>query len=164
MTNSDAAPLAPLAALAALAGRWTGSNRLRLSWPTPSDFESAATAEVTPVADGRFVTVAYTWAHDGKPCAGFLLVGRETTGDVVHASWVDSWHQRERPMPCTGTADGRGGVDVRGSYAAPPGPDWGWRIALGPTDDGGLRLTMWNVTPAGEEDLAVEAVYRRAER
>ena len=50
----------------------------------------------------------------------------------------------------------RGSVDVSGSYAAPPGPDWGWRTTLGPGPDETLRMVMYNVTPDGEEYLAVE--------
>jgi hypothetical protein len=53
---------------------------------------------------------------------------------------------------------------VRGKYAAPPDPDWGWRIDVQP---GGrtLRVVMHNVWPeaqGGKEELAVEAVYTRA--
>ena len=157
MTAADT----PLAALAALAGRWTGSSLLVLSWETPSEYRSDSTAEVAVVAGGRFVTIAYTWAYKGQPCEGFLLAGRETKTEVANAAWVDSWHQREKPLQSVGTVTADGGVDVRGSYPAPEGPDWGWRTVVVPTGTG-FTLTMYNVTPDGVEELAFENVYARA--
>jgi hypothetical protein len=53
---------------------------------------------------------------------------------------------------------------VRGSYAAPPGPDWGWRTDVTPNAER-LRVVMHNVWPeaqGGKEELAVEAVSTRA--
>jgi hypothetical protein len=66
-------------------------------------------------------------------------------------------------MACSGRKTGGPTLSVRGSYAAPPGPDWGWRIDV---IAGGekLRIVMFNVWPqehGGKEDLAVEAVYAR---
>lgn len=64
---------------------------------------------------------------------------------------------------CSGRAAG-GGVALRGTYAAPPGPDWGWRIDLIPTA-ATLRIVLHNVFPAGmggQEAVAVEAEYTRA--
>jgi hypothetical protein len=52
---------------------------------------------------------------------------------------------------------------VRGSYAAAPGPDWGWRTVIETAEDDSLRMVMYNLTPDGQEYLAVEAVYRRAD-
>ncbi|UCF18623.1 MAG: DUF1579 family protein [Gemmatimonadota bacterium] len=68
----------------------------------------------------------------------------------------------ERVMACAGTADADGAIDVRGAYAAPPGPDWGWRIELRPGADRTLNLVMHNIHPDGGAMLAVETEYRRA--
>ncbi len=76
----------------------------------------------------------------------------------VTAQWIDTWHMGESVMSCHGTAGDDGSIDVKGSYAVPPGPDW-W-IALDP-DDGSLRLRMYNITPDGEEAIAVDADYAR---
>src|SRR5437867_2156939 len=101
----------------------------------------------------------YTWADGGEPQEGLLVIGPGTAGSVVDASWVDSWHMSVKMMLCRGEVRGDGGLSVRGSYAAPPGPDWGWRIALALSSP--QALTMYNVTPAGEKALAVAAVYAR---
>jgi hypothetical protein len=77
----------------------------------------------------------------------------------VTLHWIDSWHNGDAVMACEGTgSDGR--VDVRGSYPAPSGPDWGWRIRVEP-GSGSLVIRMDNVSPDGEEYPAVEASYRR---
>ncbi len=148
--------------LASLTGHWQGTSRLVLPWNTPPESDSTSTAEVQPVATGRFVSIAYTWEYDGRPCEGFLLLGREKKSEAVNAVWVDSRHQSDRPMACTGTVTDEGAVDVRGSYPAPPGPDYGWRTVVETQGDDAFRLVMYNVSPEGEETLAFENRYTRA--
>ena len=65
-------------------------------------------------------------------------------------------------MILSGTAQADGSLAVTGSYAAPPGPDWGWRITLQPLDNQ-FKLLMHNVTPDGEAMLAVETLFSREE-
>ena len=62
---------------------------------------------------------------------------------------------------CQGGVDPTGVVAVKGSYAAPPGPDWGWEIIIEPDARGGFALSMYNIPPGGEPELAVEAKYTR---
>lgn len=76
------------------------------------------------------------------------------------AAWVDSWHMGHSRMELGGAADDPDKLSLRGAYAAPPGPDWGWRIDLIPRDDG-WRLVMYNITPDGVVEPAVEADYER---
>ncbi len=69
-------------------------------------------------------------------------------------------------MLCEGDIQPDGAARVKGSYAAPPGPDWGWRITIKPPINApgsgeSFRMTMHNITPDGEEMLAVEAAYTR---
>ena len=152
--------MSPIETLAACAGRWSGTSTLQDPMRgIAEDSESAAT--VTPVLGGRFVRLDYTWAYDGKPQEGSLLVGFNPTSSELSAHWIDSWHNGFGVMACTGTAGEDSGISVRGSYAAPPGPDWGWRIDITPGGDS-LRVTHYNVTPEGEEALAVDSHYTRA--
>ena len=146
--------------LAACAGRWHGSNRLH-DPNTGAPEDSPATAVLTPLLGGRFIRLDYTWSYQGAAKEGSLLIGYQSDRGRVTAHWIDSWHMSEDVMACTGAVDDSGGIDVRGSYAAPPGPDWGWRIALGQNGGAELRLVMHNVTPDGQEALAVEATYAR---
>lgn len=70
----------------------------------------------------------------------------------------------EKFMRCQGVIQENGRVDVRGHYQAPTGPDWGWRIVVEPENENFLNLIMYNITPAGEEALAVKAVYAKVVR
>jgi hypothetical protein len=116
---------------------------------------------ITPLLGGRFVRIDYDWAYRGTPQQGSLLIGYEADADAVTAHWVDTWHMGDKVMACRGSAEADGGLSVRGSYAAPPGPAWGWRIVLVP-DGQRLRLVMFNITPLDQEALAVAANYVRA--
>lgn len=64
-------------------------------------------------------------------------------------------------MALTGMLAGSGEVAVEGSYPAPPGPDWGWRITLEQPSADALLMRMYNITPDGTAALAVEASYSR---
>lgn len=146
--------------LAGAIGHWEGRNKLWFE-PHSAAIECASTAEVRGEAAGRMLALRYTWTHDGKPCEGILLFGDDAKGGRCDMAWADSFHNGHRLMPLTGPAAGEGVPDVRGSYAAPPGPDWGWRITLEHPAADALVLRMYNVTPDGTEALAVEASYAR---
>ncbi len=152
--------MAALDGLIACAGGWRGTNQLYESPAGPSQDSPSALA-VAAILSGRFVRVQYTWAYRGRPQEGELVVGHEAQSDVVTAYWVDSWHMGDKGMTCRGALGEDGALSVRGSYAAPPGPDWGWRIDIAPADGGRLRVAMYNIWPEGKEDLAVKAEYSR---
>ncbi len=115
---------------------------------------------VAPAAQGRFLTFTYTWAYEGKPQDGVLLLGH--ADDEVTGAWIDSWHMGNKVMVSRGAASAAGGVSIAGTYAAPPGPDWGWRTVVEPRVGDTFRFAMYNLTPDGEETLAVEVIYTRA--
>jgi hypothetical protein len=151
--------MSALDALIAAAGTWRGTSTLR-DPHSGIDDASASTAVVTPVLDGRFVRIDYTWSYGGRPQEGSLLIGFQRTAGVATACWIDCFHNGEKVMVCTGSASGDGTLTVRGSYAAPPGPDWGWRIDVMPGGET-LRMVHHNVWPEGKEELAVESRYTR---
>jgi hypothetical protein len=144
--------------LAACAGSWRGTNKLQ-DPHSNVDEDSPATATVTPVLGGRFVRLDYTWGYKGAPQEGSMLIGYDTKTDTATAHWIDTWHMGNQVMALAGP--GGPALAVRGTYAAPPGPDWGWRIEITP-GEGTLRMVMFNIWPEGKEELAVEAVYERA--
>ncbi len=147
--------------LFSLIGEWTAVNRLWLS-PQEPVRESDATASVARVAQGNFLTIRYAWADGGRPQDGLLVLGRVADSDDANAAWIDSWHMADKIMSLRGKVGDAGEVSLVGSYAAPPGPDWGWRIDLEPGAGDSFRLVMYNVTPDGQEHLAVEAAFSRA--
>jgi hypothetical protein len=102
--------------------------------------------------------IRYTWEESDKPQQGLLVVQHNARKNVATGAWTDTWHFRDAFMPCLGTIeDGR--LSVKGSYAAPTGPDWGWMIVLEPLTPNGLRMLMYNISPEGVSELAVQADY-----
>ena len=148
----------PVEALAARAGTWRGTNTLR-DPNTGRPEESPSTATVTPVLGGRFVRLDYTRGYQGTPQEGSLMVGFDPQSGEVSGHWADTWHMGRLVMSCVGKPQG-GTIAVRGSYAAPPGPDWGWRIEIAPGEHA-LRITHTNIFPDGKEELAAEGAYTR---
>ncbi|MDT4969068.1 MAG: hypothetical protein QOJ64_3805 [Acidobacteriota bacterium] len=143
-----------------LVGNWSGTNLLRLSWVDPPDYNSSTNLSVVPVAKAKFLSFSYTWSHEDVAQEGLLIVGYDNKLAQATAGYIDSWHMSGKVMPFTGTINDQGVIDLLGSYEAPPGPDWGWRIVIKPSD-GALQMLMYNIPPDGEEDLAVDAKYKR---
>jgi len=147
-------------ALKELVGEWSGNNRLWLDPDAPAQ-ESAATASVSLEADGKFATVRYTWFADKQPCEGMIVVRLATSATPIDLVWIDSWHMGHEFMTLRAEPHEDVIVSAKGTYPAPPGPDWGWRIALLTSDDGEFRIEMDNITPDGEEADAVELRFKR---
>ena len=144
-----------------LVGNWKGVNRLHLGeWgPTPLH-ESTGTATVRERIGGQFLEIAYTWEYDGKLQDGVMILGGDNKTDAVNAFWTDSWHMAHNVMLCEGTESAEGGVSVKGSYKVEGHPDWGWRSEIVATDDS-FEYKMFNVTPDGDETIAVEMDLNR---
>ena len=145
-----------------LLGEWAGESLLWLD-PTGLPLTSPSTMRIEPAANGRFLTLIYTWAYENKAQQGLLLVGDGNPEAIATASWVDSFHQSGRVMQCIGAAHGED-FSVCGHYAAPPGPDWGWQLSVDVSAAGELIFQMHNVPPGGAAELAVRAVYQRVSR
>lgn len=144
-----------------LAGVWKGTNRLHVPWMPEKLKESESGANVHSKMNGQFLYLEYTWSYEGEPQEGLLIVGGDPKSDAVQAVWTDSWHSKDVLMLCNGSIAGDGGISVVGSYAVPDNPDWGWRLEIIPNDDQ-FRFAMYNVSPDGAEELAVETDFQRA--
>jgi hypothetical protein len=142
-------------------GSCSGTSQLWLS-PGEASQDSDETATVALIAHDTALSIAYTWTFYGAPHEGLILLVPEQSGQRVSAAWLDSWHLEHQMMRCTGTIEATGSVRIQGTYPAPPGPDWGWRIEIAPPRDGRLRWTMVNITPKGGEQLAVKAEFTRS--
>ncbi len=167
----------PLRSLLAARGEWRGSSRLY--GPGPGKVEdSASTLQVVPMLRDTFVRLDYDWVLEGAPQQGSLLLGVDPAPRVISCHWIDTFHYGRSVMVLSGRTDadasdtGLGpasdpqwgqewGVEVRGSYPAPPGVDWGWRITI-TCDADALQVAMFNIAPDGVEYPAVEAAYARA--
>ncbi len=149
------------AQFAGLSGEWKGTKRVYLSGATGPEKSSPSRMTIAMAARGSFMLLDYTWKYEADAHKGVLLLGYDDTQNVATAAWGDSWHMSRKLLQCAGSIDGGSVFNVRGSYEAPPGPDWGWRIALAIQDANSLDITMFNISPDGEEDLAVRAEFAR---
>jgi len=140
--------------LADFLGHWTGLSRLYLEGATGPFDESASTLTAVRGVHERFVEVHYTWSYQGKPQTGSAILCVD--GAQASAAWCDSFHLNNAIMYCTGSP-----VNVKGSYTVPGYPEWHWRIIFAREGEQ-LKLTMYNISPEGEEFLAVQADYAPA--
>ncbi len=143
----------------ALTGEWRGTKQLYLEPPPAAAASSPSVLSVLPVAGGSFLQFNYDWAFEDETQSGMLLLGADEE-NAASAAWVDSFHMSKKIMSCTGTASADS-IEVRGAYAAPPGPDWGWRIAIRSVAADAFQIVMHNISPEGQEDLAVQIDYTR---
>lgn len=144
-----------------LVGEWSGTNKLHLSWLADSPFESESKASIDFSAKGIFLKIEYDWFYEGKLQEGLILLGKEKSSDLIKSFWIDSWHLSDKFMVSEGTIKNSGSISVKGYYAVPNHPDWGWRTLIRSEDANSFKLIMYNVSPEGEESLAVEADYLR---
>ncbi len=155
----------PSLARAAL-GSWSGSSRLNMVWlPADPIKESLSTLEVSTDPQNTYTTVSYTWAYEGQPMTGMLILAGSKTDDEASAQqlsggWTDSWHQNAEIMTLVDVSTSEDVIRLQGSYG-PDTPKWGWRLELEMTGDDKLSFRMVNMDPAGPETWAVDASYQR---
>jgi hypothetical protein len=144
-----------------LVGDWFGTKRV---WLSPQDpvRESETKATIALAARSAFLTITYTWSDLGEPQDGMLIVRLAQEPSSLDMVWIDSWHTGGKFMEFRGEEHGDGQVSAIGSYSAPEGPNWGWRITLTTGAGGGCEVRMYNITPDGIEELAVEMIYTRS--
>ncbi len=148
--------------LAKLVGRWRGVNRLHTTWiPENPVRESATTAVVDLTARGRFLKLEYDWTFEDAAQEGLILVGDQNDSDLIKAFWIDSWHLSDKFMVSEGARNAANAISLKGFYTVPDHPDWGWRTEIEPVDENSFKITMFNITPEGEETLAVGMEFER---
>lgn len=146
--------------LAQLAGNWKGTNKLNLSWMPDPIKESASNASISVRVNGQCLEITYNWEYDAEPQEGLIILAGDGKTDAIKAFWTDSWHSKNVLMPCDGIVSENGRVNVKGFYGVPDHPDWGWRTEIVPNGDS-FKYLMFNVSPEGVEEWAVETVFTR---
>jgi len=139
--------------------KMTGHKRLWFeadAEPLISDVEAVLTTE----AGGAFATLRYAWSNEGSPHTGIMLIHRQARVGAPAISWADSFHQSGALMALTCEDVTSTSVTGLGAYAAPPGPDWGWRIEVAWPESDHLVVTMANIWPSGQVDRAVAIELR----
>ena len=145
-----------------LVGEWRGVNRLHTTWiPENPVRETLSIAAVELTARGRFLKIEYDWMYDESEQAGLILIGNEKDSDSIKAFWIDSWHLGDKFMVSEGTQTAVGSISLKGFYAVPDHPDWGWRSVFKTENEDSFVIEMYNVSPEGEETIAVEMDLKR---
>lgn len=144
-----------------LIGEWKGKNRLYTTWIVENPVrESDSISNVKLAANEKFLKIEYDWIYEDKTQEGLLLIGSEKDSNEVRAFWIDSWHMSDKFMTCDGNFS-ENSILMKGFYEVPNHPDWGWRTDIHFENENSFKIEMYNVSPEGEEDLAVEAEYSR---
>lgn len=140
-------------------GEWQGSSK---TWFEPDKLadESAIQGSVHSLLGGRFVVFEYQGKIMDKAFEGRFLFGYSLTREKFQGNWVDSFHMGDAMMSCEGERM-ETGFAVLGHYDAPGGPPWGWRTELAISGEDRMVVTMYNLTPEGEEAKAVEMALVR---
>lgn len=147
--------------LAAMAGDWEGRFRLWFE-PGPPAEESVQRGRIRLVGGGRFLLHEYEGRCGGEPVEGVALWAYHLDNQAFECAWGESFGTGTSIMFSTGPVnDGR--FAALGSYrdSAGGGERWGWRTEVSQPDAQQLDIRMFNITPAGQEALAVEVNYRR---
>ena len=139
-------------------GNYSGENQL---WHEKDIYESKTSAQAKFIGQGQYLSIAYTWEIEDDPQEGLLIFPETINKTPARSIWIDSWHMRNQIMLCDGTKDDHNLISLLGAYPAPSGPDWGWRIEIEPPEGNTLVIRMINISPEGQETLAVLAQYRR---
>ena len=102
----------------------------------------------------------YATRIDGTEHTGSALLGLHLDDRTWQVAWVDTFHTGSEIMLSEGPlADDPGApISVLGSYGNGDGGRWGWRTTFEIADHG-LLVRHFNITPQGEEALAVEFDY-----
>ena len=150
------------AILEKLVGKWHGTNRLHTIWVEENPVqETVSIAEIELTARGRFLKIEYDWTFDESVQEGLILIGNEKDSDLIKAFWIDSWHLNDKFMVSEGRLKENGAISMKGFYAVPDHPDWGWQTMIEPHGNNLFKIIMNNVSPEGEEILAVEMELNR---
>ncbi len=149
------------AKFANLSGEWKGTRRVYLHGESGPMKASPSRMTIARTVRNACALLIYTWKYEIDPQEGMLLLAFDEKQNVATAACSDSWHMNEKIMFCTGAIGAGDIIDVRGTYAAPPEPDWGWRIQMSVPDARSLTMAMFNIAPDNTEHVAVRAEYAR---
>ena len=147
--------------LEGMIGEWQGTYRVWLE-PPAVHTECKSVLDIEPLLGGRFVSADYDWSagagepegDEGDPQSGSFMLG--ISGEQWQMAWVDSWHNGNAIMFCTGGPEPK----VTGSYGGDEEP-WHWRTEFELPDADHLVITAYNISPDGHEEIATQGDYYR---
>ena len=143
-----------------MTGEWSGVTRVWFSKDELVD-ESVTKGRIHSTMGGRFVIHEYKGSFQGKELEGIAVYGFDLSQDKFQCAWADSFHMSTGIM-FSESREHATSFDVLGHYrGSRENPElWGWRTEVVVIEDE-LLITMYNISPQGEEVKAVETKYKR---
>jgi hypothetical protein len=144
-----------------LVGRWKGTNRVWFSEDVLVD-ESMMEGTMRAVLNGRFIIHEYAGSFQGKSIEGVCMMGYDLAQEKFQFSWVDSFHMSTGIMFSEGNSSSNS-IMVLGSYPSmgEVKEEWKWRTTIDVVNEDEMVITMYNISPQGDEVKAVETKYKR---
>lgn len=143
--------------LATLVGHYSGETKTWLD-PKAAPDVSAGELSIASLAGGRWLRFEERGSIAGKDRTAELLLGFHKDADRFEACLVDSFHTGTAMLWSHGARRSDGVIAVTGSYAAGE-QTWGWRTEI--RAGAALVIRAYNISPSGEEALAIETEWRR---
>ena len=156
-----ATPGKPHKQFAALAGSWTTQTK---EWMEPGKppMESAGTAEMKMLLDGRFLYQEYNGQMMGQPFNGIGIDSYDNIRKKYVTAWMDTMGTGIFLMEGTASPDGKT-ITLKGSHPAPGGGHMSHRAIWKLIDDNHQTFDMYGAHHGQKEMKMLESVYTRKE-
>lgn len=154
-----ATPGEPHKQLASLAGSWTTQTK---SWMDPSKppTESAGTAEMKVLLDGRFLQQEFTGEMMGQPFSGIGIDGYDNLRKKYVTTWIDTMGTGIFSMEGTASADGKT-ITLKGQHAEAGGGQMTHRAVWKIVDHNTQIFEMYGAHKHAKEMKMMEITYTR---
>jgi hypothetical protein len=154
-----ATPGEPHQLFATLAGRWTTTTK---EWMEPGKppTESAGTAEMKMLLDGRFLYQEYNSQMMGQPFSGVGIDAYDNIRKKYVTAWMDTMGTGIFMMEGTASADGRT-ITLKGSHPEPGGGRMTHRAIWKIVDDNRQTFDMYGAHHGGKEMKMLEITYTK---
>ena len=154
-----ATPGEPHKQLASMAGSWTTQTK---SWmdPNKSPTESAGTAAMKVLLDGRFLQQEFTGEMMGQPYSGIGIDGYDNLRKKYVTTWIDTMGTGIFSMEGTASADGKT-ITLKGQHAEAGGGQMTHRAVWKILDNNTQTFEMYGTHKHGKEMKMMEITYTR---
>ena len=154
-----ATPGEPHKLFATLAGSWTTQTK---EWMEPGKppTESAGTAEMKMLLDGRFLYQEYNSHMMGQPFSGIGIDGYDNLTKKYVTAWIDTMGTGIFFMEGTASADGKT-ITLKGSHPEPGGGKMSHRAVWKIIDTNNQTFDMYGTHHGQKEMKVLEITYTR---